>query len=77
MKLCRRDFMRLSVRRHKGTGGDILNGGLSSSDKGLDFSASPEPEAASGRRFQGEDSEKVAELLVGEVAFAEHVDVRP
>ena len=38
---------------------------------------SPETGAASGCRFQGEDSEGVAELLVGEVVFAEHVDVRP
>ena len=34
----------------------------------------PEFEAASGCRFQWEDSDGAAELLVREVAFAEHVD---
>ena len=37
----------------------------------------PETWAASGHPFQGEDSKDVAELLVGEVVFAEHVDVCP
>ena len=65
------------VRLHEGPRGDMANGGLSTPDKDQAFSASPESEAASRCRFQWEDSGGGGEFLVGEVAFAERVDMRP
>ena len=54
---CSKDTLKFPVRRHKGTRGDMANDGLSTSGKGLAFSASPETEAASGCCFRAKDSE--------------------